>query len=129
MIQKIIFIYNADQGKLNAAFDSIHKFVSPGTYQCQLCAMTHGSFGMKKDWKAFIESLGVEIDFLHRDDVGEILGDTVPVLPVVMGIDEEKAMKVLVSAEEMKNMGNDPEKLKAAIREGVRSSSCGCDSE
>ena len=124
MIQKIIFIYNADEGKLNAAFDSIHKFVSPGTYQCQLCAMTHGSFGMKKDWKAFIESLGVEIQFLHRDDASKILGDTVPPLPAVMGVDSEKTMKVLVSSEEMKNMQNDPEKLKAAIREGVRSSSC-----
>ena len=124
MIQKIIFIYNADQGKLNAAFDSIHKFVSPGTYQCQLCAMTHGSFGMKKDWKAFIESLGVEIDFLHRDDVGEKFGDLACDLPVVLGVDEKGCAGVVVSAEVMRAMGNDPEKLKAAIREGVSSSSC-----
>jgi len=118
-IEKIIFLYNAHQGKLNAAFDTIHKFVSPGTYQCQLCAMTHGSFGMKKDWKAFIDSLGVEVEFLHHDEIAKRLGKMELALPAILSVRGGQEVSVLVSAEEMDSMKNDPEQLKEAIRKGA----------
>ena len=38
---ELIFIYNAQKGRLNSLIDYIHKTVSPGTYSCNLCAITH----------------------------------------------------------------------------------------
>ncbi|MDI6810707.1 MAG: hypothetical protein QMD80_03385 [archaeon] len=42
--------------------------VSPSTYSCNLCAVTFGSLGMKKDWKTFLADLDMPVEFLHRDD-------------------------------------------------------------
>ncbi|MEO1237919.1 MAG: hypothetical protein AAFX76_14135 [Planctomycetota bacterium] len=65
---KLIFVYNADAGRLHAAFDSLHKLVSPGTYACSLCAVTHHPLGMKQRWRDFVEALPAEVEFLHRDE-------------------------------------------------------------
>jgi len=66
--KKLIFVYNADSGKLNLAFDIAHKILSPSTYQCDLCALSHGYFQMHASWKAFIKELGLEVEYLHRDE-------------------------------------------------------------
>lgn len=65
---KLIFVYNADSGRVNAAIDSLHKIVSPKTYSCSLCAVTHHPLGMIKRWAQFIENSGVETEFIHRDE-------------------------------------------------------------
>jgi hypothetical protein len=39
---KLLFVYNADSGLAAALFDSAHKLLSPQTYACNLCALTHG---------------------------------------------------------------------------------------
>jgi hypothetical protein len=51
MSDKLIFVYNADSGILNAIKDLIHKNVSPETYPCSLCAVTYDNLGMKREWK------------------------------------------------------------------------------
>jgi len=38
------FIYNAQSGKLHALFDIAHKVLSPQTYSCDLCQITHDAF-------------------------------------------------------------------------------------
>jgi hypothetical protein len=48
--------------------DYVHKAVNPSTYQCSLCRLTHSNFGMKAEWKAFIEMLEGEKIFLYKDD-------------------------------------------------------------
>ena len=50
----LLFVYNADSGKLNALKDAIHKVVKPSTYPCSLCTVTYGNLGMKRTWKTFI---------------------------------------------------------------------------
>ena len=67
-MKKLIFVYNADSGKLNALLDSLHKMVNPASYFCKLCELTYSPVGEKKAWKAFIQKLDVETDFLHRDE-------------------------------------------------------------
>lgn len=64
----IIFVYNAESGLLNAVVDYAHKIVSPKTYACNLCAVTFSNTGMKGEWKAFISTLGIPVEFLHRDE-------------------------------------------------------------
>ena len=66
--EKLIFIYNADSGLVNTVKDFWHKALRPSTYQCNLCQTTFGVFGAKKEWKSFINDLGIESEFLHKDE-------------------------------------------------------------
>ena len=52
---KLLFVYNANSGKLSALLDGLHKMVSPSTYDCNLCAMTFGHFLEDPTWKEFRE--------------------------------------------------------------------------
>ena len=65
---KIIFVYNADSGVFNLLSDIAHKMFSPQTYACNLCAITHSNFGMKKEWKQYLDSLENPLEFLHADE-------------------------------------------------------------
>jgi hypothetical protein len=65
---RLLFVYNADSGLFNLLTDVAHKLLSPGTYKCQLCALTHSPFAMRDDWRHFLSNLGVEYRFLHRDE-------------------------------------------------------------
>lgn len=63
-----VFVYAADSGVWNAALDWVHKLVSPATYACDLCRITHGTFGRKTEWSLALARLPGEKRFLHRDE-------------------------------------------------------------
>ena len=65
---KLIFIYNANSGLVNTVKDFWHKALRPSTYNCNLCQTTFGVFGAKKEWKSFINDLGIDSEFLHKDE-------------------------------------------------------------
>ena len=65
---KLIFVYNATSGKVQALWDTAHKIISPKNYSCSLCAITFGAFSEKKIWKDFRENSKTEMIFLHRDE-------------------------------------------------------------
>ena len=71
MKSTLVFVYNAQSGLFNTLADIGHKIFSPQTYSCQLCALTHSHFGMRKEWKRFVESLGRPLEFLHADELGD----------------------------------------------------------
>ena len=79
----LIFVYNADSGLMNTLLDIGHKIVSPQTYACHLCALTHSTFSMRDEWKRFVAELGVPIEFLHRDELAQRYGIKDIALPVV----------------------------------------------
>jgi hypothetical protein len=64
----LIFVYNADGGLFNTLTDAAHKIFSPQTYQCNLCALTHSNFGMRREWKEFLKNLKTPFEFLHADE-------------------------------------------------------------
>ena len=64
----LMFVYNADSGLFNTMADIGHKIFSPQTYDCALCALTHGYFKEREEWRGFVENLGTECEFLHRDE-------------------------------------------------------------
>ncbi|MGB5980832.1 MAG: GTPase [Nonlabens sp.] len=73
MARRLIFVYNANSGKLNAWLDSAHKIVSPKTYQCRLCDLTYDIFKENEDWARFRESVitsnpNLLLEFLHIDE-------------------------------------------------------------
>ena len=65
---KLIFVYNADSGLVNAVIDIAHKVISPQTYQCNLCALTYGLVGEKDTWEKFRQESDTEMEFLHKDE-------------------------------------------------------------
>ena len=74
MSKKILFIYNANSDTGSKMLDFAHKIVSPATYNCNLCSLTHGNFMENKQWKTFRERLlteGYELEFFHKDEFQE----------------------------------------------------------
>lgn len=65
---KLIFVYNATSGALQALLDTVHKMVSPDTYPCELCELTHGVFKEKEEWSRFRQSLEIPALFVHKDE-------------------------------------------------------------
>jgi hypothetical protein len=68
MTEQIVFVYNADSGVFNTLTDIAHKLISPSTYQCDLCSITHGVLTERNAWRTFIESLPLKTVFFHRDE-------------------------------------------------------------
>lgn len=80
---KLVFVYNADSGFFNLLADMAHKIVSPDTYNCQLCMLTHGHVGMREQWKEYLESIEAELEFLHRDEFLKNYGQHTAALPAL----------------------------------------------
>ena len=96
---ELIFVYNAGSDVFSVVTDFAHKIVSPATYNCQLCALTHGHFSVKKDWKDFIQNLTIPSTFLHKDVFQKQYGTTYS-LPAIF-IKSKEVLNVFVSREEI----------------------------
>jgi hypothetical protein len=96
----LVFVYNADSGIFNALSDMSHKIFSPETYQCNLCALTHTPFGMRKSWRQFLETLGRPFEFLHADELKNNYGISSVRLPAIF-MKEDKGLKLWVDASEI----------------------------
>ena len=94
---KIIFVYNADSGVFNLLSDIAHKMFSPQTYSCNLCAITHSNFGMRKEWKEYLDSLAHPLEFLHSDELKDKYKLDEVNLPAIF-IEESGSPKLIVSA-------------------------------
>lgn len=64
----LIFVYNAKSGSLNRFFDAAHKLLSPETYSCHLCNLTHNTLSERKSWRAFRSSTEINMEFYHIDE-------------------------------------------------------------
>ena len=106
---RLIFIYNADGGIAQGIMDSVHKTVSPSTYACSLCAVTHGVFRMDPKWRAWLKALPVATAFYHMDD--SPFGDVA--LPAVLA-ERDGQVETLLSAPELDCL-NSVDALIAAI--------------
>lgn len=65
---KLVFVYNTDGNPVSSLIDLGHKILSPETYDCSLCKLTHGPFTEIDQWRQFRTSVGVPMEFLHRDE-------------------------------------------------------------
>jgi hypothetical protein len=101
--QRLIFVYNADAGLLNGLKDLVHKAVSPGTYACDLCAITYDLTGMRKDWKQAIQGLPLPVEFLHRDEFSKAYPTLPGVgLPAAFSADAAGKLMPFITAAELK---------------------------
>jgi len=99
----LIFVYNADSGLFNTLTDIAHKLLSPQTYNCNLCALTHTAFGMRDEWKEFLEELDAELEFLHRDEFIETGGRADADLPAIFE-KKDGVYREWISAETIRGM-------------------------
>jgi hypothetical protein len=60
------FIYNAQSGKAHALFDIAHKLISPQTYSCDLCQITHDTFRENAEFTALKACHPIEL--FHIDE-------------------------------------------------------------
>jgi hypothetical protein len=99
---RLVFVYNAKAGFLNGMMDSLHKTVSPDTYECGLCAITHGFFAMDKGWRAYLKSLPYEADFYHKADFGARFPDRKREALPLIGLDRDGLLSVLLGPQAIK---------------------------
>lgn len=116
MNNTIVFVYNADSGLFNTLSDTAHKLFSPETYECNLCAMTFSGLGMKKEWKEFLDTMDIPLEFLHRDELKEKYGSEVE-LPAVF-LKSGGNLNLIIEASSI-NECKDINDLKQLIKEKV----------
>ena len=112
-MHKLLFVYNADSGLLNTMKDWAHKLASPSTYSCRLCALTYDNLGMRRPWRDFIRELGVEVDFLHRDELEQRHAIKNAPLPAAF-LQRNGQMSVWITSNEM-NACDSVEALQALV--------------
>ncbi|WP_340065607.1 GTPase [Ascidiimonas aurantiaca] len=107
-VQKLVFIYNANSGKMNAFLDSVRKVVDPYNIDCRLCSLTYGLISEKKEWKTFCDSSGVPMSFLHRDEFESSYRSKFGykfTFPVVLA-ESANGLELLIKTEELNALEN-----------------------
>ncbi len=94
---ELLCIYNAKSDRFNALFDFAHKIVSPSTYACDLCKLTHSNFGERAAWKAFTETSNIPLTFYHLDEFERQYSETFT-YPVILK-KEANTLAVLLNTE------------------------------
>ncbi len=105
-MSKLIFIYNANFGKVNALLDTVHKVSSPKTYQCSLCTLTFDAFSENKQWKKFRSESTFEMVFLHKNEFQKKYASKFGAkytFPVVL-IENFENLEVFATPEELNNI-------------------------
>jgi CXCXC repeat len=101
----IVFVYNADSGIFNTASDIAHKIFSPETCSCNLYAITYGNFSIRTKWKEYLETLDVDLEFLHRNELVKKYGVKSAPLPAVF-LKIENSLQEWISADIIKKCHN-----------------------
>lgn len=92
---KLIFVYNANSGKLNALFDAGHKLFSPSTYPCSLCALTYDSLSENTTWKTYRKESNLNIEFYHKDEFEANFPSVKMIYPTILRLEDQQLTTVL----------------------------------
>lgn len=102
---ELMFVYNASSGFFSKLNDFAHKIISPQTYPCILCQITHGNTRVLREWAEYIQELPYKVSFQYKDQWLNYHH-----FPVVLLKNREK-INTIVSPEEL----NQAESLKELI--------------
>lgn len=100
----LLFVYNAKSNFMNKSLDYAHKLFSPQTYTCNLCNLTHSSFGERSEWKDFRLLFNNEFQFYYADKF-EREFNLFEEYPVIYIKDDDK-LRVLLSANEIRKFND-----------------------
>ncbi len=98
---QLVIAYNAQAGIVAGVMDSIHKTVSPETYACDLCALTHGLLTMRPTWRQWLRELPIEVSVFHKPDFAEAFPASNDVALPLVGIARGAELTVMLSANEI----------------------------
>ncbi len=104
--EKLLFVYNADSGAKNAILDSMHKVLSPSTYDCNLCDLTYGLVLENRIWKKFREESTHEMEFIHRDEFKKQYASKFGYkfnFPIIL-VENGNGLEVFISTEELNSL-------------------------
>jgi hypothetical protein len=94
MIEKLLFVFSANGGRWNAIADSVKKLLM--MEGCALCSITHGITGEKPEFLIWKRSVGVPIEYVHRDEMQAKLVDTVgTAVPAVVAVTDHRLVLLL----------------------------------
>ncbi len=100
-MKTLIFVYNAKTDFLNKSLDFAHKIISPSTYACDLCNLTHGSFYEKKIWKDFREGIDEEFIFMYKNEFLNTYSSKIAYdFPIILK-EENEEITVFLNAEQL----------------------------
>ncbi|MFI8378601.1 GTPase [Leeuwenhoekiella sp. NPDC079379] len=108
---KLIFVYNANSGKLNGYLDSLHKVISPKTYPCSLCDITYGVLKIKPEWQSFKDNTDLDLEFHHLDEFKNKFGADARArftYPIILN-EENNVLREFISKAELDNLKNEKE--------------------
>jgi hypothetical protein len=106
---KLIFVYNAYSGLLNAIKDALHKTVHPASYPCSLCALTYGCVSEKRIWRSYHKRSNIEMAFLHIDEFEKAYHQSFP-YPVVLK--HNKDLDIVLSCHQLDQIKTTEELIK-----------------
>ncbi len=93
-IERLILVYNADSGALNAIVDSARKLFRLNG--CDLCTITHSLAGERSEWRSCKDEIGVPVDYVHRDELSGDLAKAVGgKLPAIVAQATDKLVMLL----------------------------------
>lgn len=95
---RLVIVYNANAGLLAGAMDSLHKLFAPATYPCKLCALTYGLLAMRREWRAYLDGLAMEILFHHRPDFRAAFPQAADWPLPLIAVEQDGQLAVLISA-------------------------------
>ena len=111
-MKTLLFVYNANSGIGQAVLDWGHKIVSPATYQCDLCSLSYGNFGMRTAWKAFINELSIEHKFIYKNELPaeapEVQNSELP----FVAIQSTESTTIILPASDFKTIKSEAELIK-----------------
>lgn len=100
-MNRIVMIYNAESGWMNKFTDWSHKMFSPSSYECDLCSLSHGNFGMKKNWEEKQKSLPFPVSYYYKDSFVKEFPDFKPQqFPLVL-LQKNKKFEELLNSEKL----------------------------
>lgn len=105
-LPKLLFIYNANSGARNAILDSMHKVLSPTTYDCNLCDITFGVISENKTWRKFRQANKQEMVFLHKDEFAKKYASKFGhkfTFPIIL-VEGEHGLEIVISTEELNQL-------------------------
>jgi len=100
----------------SAISDAVHKIVSPSTYPCALCAVTYGAMAMRREWRAFLDSLPMAKRFHHRDDFARAWPGLAVALPAILVQRGNAAPEMLLDAAALDRIDTLPALIEAVRR-------------
>jgi len=111
---EIIFVYNAKSDSINKLIDFAHKIVSPSTYSCSLCTLTHHDFGARSEWKSFLNNPSYSVSVFYKNEFEKNFKKSFD-YPVVLK-KEESEFTIILDKDKIAGMENLSDLLEAITR-------------